>query len=77
MITVQVHRVRDAEMLKTSRAELPLTTGTNAVRRGPEKTCPKKSRREKVRAGNLGRDQGSSSKTFLRDLTMYSRIDCS
>ena len=33
--------------MKTSRAELSLTTEANAVRRRPLKTCPKKPRREK------------------------------
>ena len=68
-------RWETGKKLKTSRAELPLTTETSAVRRRPEKTCPKKPWREKVRAGNLGRDQGSRSKPFLQDLTMYLRID--
>ena len=70
MKTEQVHKIRNGKKAKTSRAELRLTTETNAVRRRPEKTCPKKTGKEKVRAGNLGRNQGLSSKPFLRDFTM-------
>ena len=36
-------------MLKTSRAELSLTTETNAVRGRPEKTCSKKPEGKKFR----------------------------
>ena len=68
MITVQVHKIRNG--IKLAELSYCLETEINAVRRRPEKTCPKKPQREKMRAGNLGRNQGSSSKPFLRDFTM-------
>ena len=59
---------RNYKIKKTGRAELP--TEINAVRQRPEKKkLPKNPRREKVRAGNLDRNQASSRKTFLRDFT--------
>ena len=52
--TGQVHKIRNRKNLKTSRAELPLTTETNAVRRRQEKTCPKKNAKGK----SAGRKSG-------------------
>ena len=54
MKTGQVHKIRNRKNLKTSRAELPLTTETNAVRRRQEKTCPKKNAKGK----SAGRKSG-------------------
>jgi len=70
VISVQVHEIGNGKKLKTSRVELPLTSEINAVRWRPEKSSPKKPRRENQRAGNLGRNEDLSSKPFLRDFTM-------
>ena len=69
MITVQVQKIRNAEKAELAELSYRLQTETNAVRRRPEITCPKKRQGEKMRAGNLGRNQSSSSKPFLRDFT--------
>ena len=52
-------------MQKTGRAELP--TEINAVSQRPEKETFPNSTKGKKRAGNVERNQASSSKTFLQD----------
>ena len=54
---------KEANEQKPSRAEQPLTKQMRLERR-PEKTCHKKTPVGKKCAGNLGRNQGSSSKRF-------------
>ena len=68
MYTTQAKK--QEKKLQTSGAELLLTTEINSVRQRLEKTCPKKPRREKMRAGNLGRNQVSSTKSLLWDFIM-------
>ena len=56
---------RNDKIQKTGRAELP--TEINAVSQRPEKETSPNSTKGKKRAGNVERNQASSSKTFLQD----------